>query len=211
MIAIPDSSNSAALGFAEEAGLPFELGLIRNHYVGPHLHPAGAAIARRRRAGEVQSRRRDPAGTSGSWRSTIRSCAARPAASSSDLLFRAGAPGGPLPRRLGPPITHPCYYGIDTPRKSGADRAAASTWRRSAVHRRDDPRLSHDGRPGRRACGRRTPTATPASPARYPTTVPERRIPSSSTSTDARAVRALRRPPLSPARSGGGCSSRSSP
>ena len=31
---VPDSSNSAALGFAEEAGLPLEFALIRNHYVG---------------------------------------------------------------------------------------------------------------------------------------------------------------------------------
>ena len=30
----PDSGNYAALGFAEESGLPFEMGMIRNHYVG---------------------------------------------------------------------------------------------------------------------------------------------------------------------------------
>ncbi|MEX0912257.1 MAG: amidophosphoribosyltransferase, partial [Gemmatimonadota bacterium] len=34
VISVPDSANSAALGFAEESGIPFELGLIRNHYVG---------------------------------------------------------------------------------------------------------------------------------------------------------------------------------
>ena len=43
VIAIPDSSNAAAQGFAEEAGLPFELGLIRNHYVGRTFIQAGAA------------------------------------------------------------------------------------------------------------------------------------------------------------------------
>jgi amidophosphoribosyltransferase len=31
---IPDSGNYAALGFAEKTGLPFEMGMIRNHYVG---------------------------------------------------------------------------------------------------------------------------------------------------------------------------------
>ena len=31
---VPDSSNTATLGYAQETGLPFELGLIRNHYVG---------------------------------------------------------------------------------------------------------------------------------------------------------------------------------
>src|SRR5688500_650045 len=34
VFSVPDSSNSAALGFAEVSGLPYELALIRNHYVG---------------------------------------------------------------------------------------------------------------------------------------------------------------------------------
>ncbi|HEU4724902.1 MAG TPA: amidophosphoribosyltransferase, partial [Candidatus Eisenbacteria bacterium] len=34
VISVPDSSNSAALGFSEQSGIPFELGLIRNHYIG---------------------------------------------------------------------------------------------------------------------------------------------------------------------------------
>src|SRR4029079_917645 len=34
VFSVPDSSNSAALGYAEESGLPLELALIRNHYVG---------------------------------------------------------------------------------------------------------------------------------------------------------------------------------
>ena len=40
VLAVPDSSNSAALGFSEVSGLPFELALIRNHYVGrTFIHP----------------------------------------------------------------------------------------------------------------------------------------------------------------------------
>ncbi|MFP4522511.1 MAG: amidophosphoribosyltransferase, partial [Fibrobacterota bacterium] len=34
VISVPDSSNTAALGYASESGIPFEIGLIRNHYVG---------------------------------------------------------------------------------------------------------------------------------------------------------------------------------
>ena len=34
IISVPDSSNTAALGYSEESGIPFEIGLIRNHYVG---------------------------------------------------------------------------------------------------------------------------------------------------------------------------------
>jgi len=41
VISVPDSSNSAALGFSEESGIPLELGLIRNHYVGrTFIHPS---------------------------------------------------------------------------------------------------------------------------------------------------------------------------
>jgi amidophosphoribosyltransferase len=43
VFSVPDSSNSAALGFAEESGIPYELGLIRNHYVGrTFIHPTQA-------------------------------------------------------------------------------------------------------------------------------------------------------------------------
>ena len=34
VVPVPDSGVPAALGFAQEAGIPYELGIIRNHYVG---------------------------------------------------------------------------------------------------------------------------------------------------------------------------------
>ena len=34
VVPVPDSGNAAALGYAEESGLPFEMGLVRSHYVG---------------------------------------------------------------------------------------------------------------------------------------------------------------------------------
>ena len=34
VVPIPDSSNCAALGFSKESGLPFELAMIRSHYIG---------------------------------------------------------------------------------------------------------------------------------------------------------------------------------
>src|SRR5688572_15920992 len=43
VFSVPDSSNSAALGYSEQSGIPFELGLIRNHYVGrTFIHPTQA-------------------------------------------------------------------------------------------------------------------------------------------------------------------------
>ena len=116
VIAIPDSSNAAAQGFAEEAGLPFELGLIRNHYVGRTFIQAGndhrvdsvrvkfnpvERILRGRRVVAVDD-------------SIVRGTTSRKLVG---LLFRAGATEVHF-RVASPPITHPCYYGIDTPTRS---------------------------------------------------------------------------------------------
>ena len=37
---IPDSGNCAALGYALEKGIPFEMAFVRNHYVGRKLQPS---------------------------------------------------------------------------------------------------------------------------------------------------------------------------
>ena len=50
VVPIPDSGVCAATGYAEEARLPLRMGLIRNHYVGPHVHPAAAVDSPLRRA-----------------------------------------------------------------------------------------------------------------------------------------------------------------
>ena len=44
VIPVPDSGVPAALGFASESGLPFELGIIRNHYVGRTFIQPTAAV-----------------------------------------------------------------------------------------------------------------------------------------------------------------------
>ena len=77
VVPIPDSGVCAAVGFAEESGIPMRIGLIRNHYVGPHLHPAAAVDPPLRRAREAESRSAasSKASASSSW--TTRSCAGR--------------------------------------------------------------------------------------------------------------------------------------
>jgi amidophosphoribosyltransferase len=113
VIAVPDSSNAIALGFAERAGLPFEHGLIRNHYVGrTFIHPTQAvrdesvrlkynavrALLDGRRVAIVDD-------------SIVRGTTSRKLVR---LVRRAGA--REIHFRVGsPPITHPCFYGIDTP------------------------------------------------------------------------------------------------
>jgi len=113
---VPDSGMGAALGFARESGLPFEWGLIRNHYVGRtfiqprqgqrsvgvkiKLNPVRQVIEGRRVALIDDSIVR---GTTS--RKIVR------------MVREAGAREVHM-RISSPPTTGPCYYGIDTPLKS---------------------------------------------------------------------------------------------
>ncbi len=110
---MPDSSNSAALGYAEESGLPLELALIRNHYVGrTFIQPSQADRDFRVRVKynpvrEVIDGKRvvmvDDSlvrgTTSRGLVSMIREAGAR------EIHFRIASP----------PIRWPCFYGIDMP------------------------------------------------------------------------------------------------
>ncbi len=113
VIAVPDSSNSIALGFSEESGLPYELGLIRNHYVGrTFIQPnqPGRDFGVRVKfnpVAEVLAGRRVVVVDDSIVRGTTSRKLVR-------LLRRAGATQ--VHFRVGsPPVTHPCFYGIDTP------------------------------------------------------------------------------------------------
>ena len=113
VISVPDSSNSIALGYSEASGIPFELGLIRNHYIGrTFIQPLQAE----RDAGvrvkfnpvrEVLAGRRvvlvDDSIVRGTTSRKLVRMLKRVGAS--EVHFRVGSP----------PVTHPCFYGIDTP------------------------------------------------------------------------------------------------
>ena len=115
VISVPDSSNSAALGFSEASGIPFELGLIRNHYVGRTFI---APVQMKRDFGvnlKFNAVRRILNGqrvvvvddsivrgtTSRSLVTMLRDAGAR------EIHFRVSSP----------PIGWSCYYGIDTPNR----------------------------------------------------------------------------------------------
>jgi amidophosphoribosyltransferase len=116
VISVPDSGNTAALGFARVSGLRYEIGLIRNHYVGrtfiaPHqdkrkldvkvkLNPVSGVIDGKRVVLVDDSIVR---GTT--MRQIVR------------LLREKGAREVHV-RISSPPIMHPCYYGIDISRHS---------------------------------------------------------------------------------------------
>jgi amidophosphoribosyltransferase len=113
VFSVPDSSNSAALGYAEESGLPYELALIRNHYVGrTFIQPTQAG-----RDAKVKVKynpvREVIAGKSVVMvdDSIVRGTTTRGLVA----LVRAAGAREVHMRVSSAPVTGPCYYGIDTP------------------------------------------------------------------------------------------------
>lgn len=115
VFAVPDSSNAAALGFAEQAGLPLEHALIRNHYVGrTFIQPTQEG-----RDAKVKVKfnpvREILQGKSVVMvdDSIVRGTTTRGLVA----LVRAAGAREVHMRVSSPPITGPCWYGIDTPDK----------------------------------------------------------------------------------------------
>jgi amidophosphoribosyltransferase len=113
VFSVPDSSNSAALGFAEESGLPYELALIRNHYVGrTFIQPTQAGRDAQVRV-KYNAVREVLDGKSVVMvdDSIVRGTTTRGLVA---MVRAAGAREVHL-RVSSSPVTGPCYYGIDTP------------------------------------------------------------------------------------------------
>lgn len=113
VIAVPDSSNAAALGYAAGSGLPLEIGLVRSHYVGrtfiepeQKLRDFGAKM-KYNTVREVLADRRVAVVDDSVVRGTTAKKIVR-------MLREAGAREVHF-RVSAPPWRHPCYYGIDTP------------------------------------------------------------------------------------------------
>jgi amidophosphoribosyltransferase len=113
VISVPDSSNTAALGYSRASGIPFELGLIRNHYIGrtfiqprQAIRDFGSRIKYNPVRGILRGKRVVVIDDSIVRGTTSRALIA--------MIRQAGAAEVHL-RIASPPIKHPCYYGIDTP------------------------------------------------------------------------------------------------
>jgi len=110
---VPDSANAAALGFAEETGLPLEFALIRNHYVGrTFIQPSQAGRVQKVKV-KYNPVREVLQGKSVVMvdDSIVRGTTTRGLVA---LVRQAGAREVHM-RISSPPVTGPCYYGIDTP------------------------------------------------------------------------------------------------
>jgi len=116
VISVPDSSNTAAVGFSRRSNIKFELGLIRNHYVGrTFIHPQqdmrdfGVRVKFNPVKGVLRDRRIVVVEDSIVRGTTLRQLVR--------LIRQAGAREVHV-RVSSPPIISPCYYGMDFPRKS---------------------------------------------------------------------------------------------
>ena len=116
VVPVPDSGVTAALGYAEEAGLPFRFGLIRNHYVGRTF------IEPEQRVRDFGVRLKlNPVHNllAGKRVVLIDDSIIRGTTSRKIVRMVRGAGATEVHLRIScPPTTSPCYYGVDTPRKS---------------------------------------------------------------------------------------------
>ena len=113
VFSVPDSANAAALGYAEQSGLPLELALIRNHYVGrTFIQPSQAG-----RDAKVKVKYNavhevlDGRSVVMVDDSIVRGTTTRGLVA----MVRAAGAREVHMRVSSAPITGPCYYGIDTP------------------------------------------------------------------------------------------------
>jgi amidophosphoribosyltransferase len=113
IVPVPDSGVPAAIGYSQESGVPFELGIIRNHYVGrtfiepsDQIRHLGVRLKHNANAAHLKDKRVilvDDSIVRGTTSIKI-----------VEMVRNAGAKEVHM-RISSPPTAHPCFYGIDTP------------------------------------------------------------------------------------------------
>lgn len=116
VIPVPDSGTPAAIGYAHQSGIPFELGIIRNHYVGrtfiepsDQIRHLGVKLKHNANRWELAGKRVvliDDSIVRGTTSVKI-----------VDMVRGAGASEVHM-RIASPPTTDSCFYGVDTPERS---------------------------------------------------------------------------------------------
>jgi len=115
IVPVPDSGVPAAIGFAQLAGVPFEMGIIRNHYVGRTFIQPTQSI---REIGVRMKHSANRAVVSGKRIVLIDDSLVRGTTSLKIVQMMRDAGASEVHMRIAsPPITHSDYYGIDTPER----------------------------------------------------------------------------------------------
>ncbi len=113
VVPVPDSGIPSALGYAKESGIPFELGIIRNHYVGrtfiepsDHVRHLGVKLKHNGNRAMLEGKRVVLVDDS-----IVRGTTSKKIV---NMVREAGAKEVHM-RIASPPTTHSCFYGVDTP------------------------------------------------------------------------------------------------
>ena len=116
VVPVPDSGVPSAIGYAHEAGVPYEMGIIRNHYVGrtfieptSEIRHLGVKLKHNANRAHIKDKRVvlvDDSIVRGTTSHKI-----------VDMVRDAGAKEVHM-RISSPPTTHSCFYGVDTPERS---------------------------------------------------------------------------------------------
>jgi amidophosphoribosyltransferase len=116
VIAVPDSGVTAAIGYAEQAKLPFEMGLIRNHYIGRTFIQPSQTI----RDFGVKVKLNPVRGIlKGKKVVVVDDSLVRGTTSRKIIKMLRGAGAAEVHFRISsPPVANPCFYGMDFPTKS---------------------------------------------------------------------------------------------
>src|SRR6202140_4843853 len=115
VVPVPDSGNTAAIGYAAESGIPFRLALIRNHYIGrTFIEPQQSVLdfGVRLKVNRVRSLLEG--------KRVVFICDSIVLGTTSKIAFRMIRKDGAkeVPMRIScPPTISPCFYGVDTPSK----------------------------------------------------------------------------------------------
>jgi amidophosphoribosyltransferase len=113
VVPVPDSGVPAAIGYAAEAGQPFEFGIIRNHYVGRTFIEPTDQI---RHLGVKLKHNADAAGLKDRRVVLVDDSIVRGTTSTKIVeMVRAAGAAEVHMRIASPPTTHSCFYGVDTP------------------------------------------------------------------------------------------------
>ena len=113
VVPVPDSGNPAAMGYAEQSGIPFELGIIRNHYVGRTFIEPTDSI---RHLGVKLKHNANRSYIEGKRVILVDDSIVRGTTSTKIVeMVRAAGAAEVHMRIASPPTMHSCHYGVDTP------------------------------------------------------------------------------------------------